>query len=942
MTFFQILDSLLLQPLQLLFEVVYVNANRVIGNPGLSIIVLSLVMNFLVLPLYMRADALQEEERDMEARLHRGVTHIKKTFRGDEKMMILQTYYRQNHYKPTYVLRSAVSLFLEIPFFIAAYRFLSGLELIKGVSFGPIADLGAADGLIAIAGVHINLLPIIMTAVNLVSCIIFTKGATPKTKIQLYAMAVFFLFFLYTSPAGLVFYWTLNNIFSLIKTIFYKLKNPGRVLKILAAVAGAALLALGLVRYSFSERPVVKAALLLLGTALMLPLIVGLIRTKKPAADKPAAKPNAKIFFGCAAFLALFIGGYIPASVISSSAQEFVNVQMYYSPIWFVINGLCLAIGTFVIWFGIFYWLASPKGKVAFEKVLWILVGVAIVDFMFFGKHLGVLSSALRFENGMHFASKELWGNLLAVAATAGVMYLLFRYLNKHVFKAALAFVLAIAIMLPINIGNIHSQITDIRQSTEASDSVPEYTMSKTGKNVIVLMLDRAVGAFLPYIFNEKPELQAQFDGFTAYTNVISTGTHTNFGTPALMGGYEYTVEQINLRKDEKLVDKHNEALKVMPVLFDQNGFDVTVFDPIYANYQWVPDLSVFSDYPDIHRYITFGAFESGTSPKSWISANMRNFFVYSLMKACPVPMQSILYDNGNYNRSTAQTEEEHYVEQTITSPHTATGMSTGFLMGYHVLTNLPTITQTTKDGDNTFLFMTNDTTHSPVLLQEPDYSVSGTVDNTEYDKTHADRFTVDGKSITMEEDVQFAHYDSNVASLMQLGKWFDYMRKNGVYDNTRIILVADHGRDLHNSDDYILDDGTDTEYFFPLLMVKDFNAEGFSFSDEFMTTADVPTLATSGVITNPTNPFTGNAINANAKYDRPFYAFYSSQWDAWDTSKNNGNQFFPGAWYRIDNQNARDKHNWVQVGENAVLPDALRCPRRAHAARGLKLRPQA
>ncbi len=136
MTFFQILDSLLFQPLQLLFEVIYVNANRVIGNPGLSIIVLSLVRNFLVLPLYMRADTLQEEERDMEARLHRGVTHIKKTFRGDEKMMILQTYYRQNHYKPTYVLRSAVSLFLEIPFFISAYRFLSGLEPFRACPSG--------------------------------------------------------------------------------------------------------------------------------------------------------------------------------------------------------------------------------------------------------------------------------------------------------------------------------------------------------------------------------------------------------------------------------------------------------------------------------------------------------------------------------------------------------------------------------------------------------------------------------------------------------------------------------------------------------------------------------------------------------------------------------------------------------------------------------------
>ena len=922
MTFFQILDSLLFQPLQLLFEVIYVNANRVIGNPGLSIIVLSLVMNFLVLPLYMRADALQEEERDMEARLHRGVTHIKKTFRGDEKMMILQTYYRQNHYKPTYVLRSAVSLFLEIPFFIAAYRFLSGLELIKGVSFGPIADLGAADGLIAIAGMHINLLPIIMTAVNLVSCIIFTKGATPKTKIQLYVMAVFFLFFLYTSPAGLVFYWTLNNIFSLIKTIFYKLRHPGRVLKIMAAVAGAALLALDLVRYSFSERPIVKAALLLLGAALMLPLIVELIRTKKPAAVKPAAKPNAKIFFGCAAFLALFIGGYIPAAVISSSAQEFVNVQMYYNPIWFVINSLCLAVGTFVIWFGIFYWLASPKGKVTFEKVMWILVGVAIVDFMFFGKYLGVLSSTLKFEDGMHFASRELWGNLLAVAATAGVMYLLFRYLNKYVFKAALAFVLAIAIMLPINIGNIHSQTKGIRQATEQSGGVPEYTMSKTGKNVIVLMLDRAVGEFLPYIFNEKPELLEQFDGFTAYMNVVSTGSFTNMGTPALMGGYEYTVDQINLRKDEKLVDKHNEALKMMPVLFDQNDFDVTVFDPIYANYQWVPDLSVFSDYPDIHRYITFGAFESEMSPKNWISANMRNFFAYSLMKASPVAVQSVLYDDGNYNRSAILTEEESYVEQTITSPHTATGMNDTFLKGYHALTNLPTITQTTKSGENTFLFMTNDTTHSPTLLQTPDYSVTGTIDNTEYDDTHQDRFTVDGVSINMYDDVQFAHYDVNMASLMQLGKWFDYMRENGVYDNTRIILVADHGRGLYLNEDYILDDGTDTEFFFPLLMVKDFNSKGFSFSDEFMTTADVPTLATNGVIANPTNPFTGNAINANAKYDRPFYAFLSYQWD---TSKNNGTQFNADTWYRVDNQNARDKRNWVLVGKGAVLPDGLR-----------------
>ena len=168
----------------------------------------------------------------------------------------------------------------------------------------------------------------------------------------------------------------------------------------------------------------------------------------------------------------------------------------------------------------------------------------------------------------------------------------------------------------------------------------------------------------------------------------------------------------------------------------------------------------------------------------------------------------------------------------------------------------------------------------------------------------------------------QLAHYQINMAAMLQLANWFDYMRENGVYDNTRIILVADHGRGLYLNWDRVIDNGPDTDFFFPLLMVKDFNAKGFSFSDTFMTTADVPTLATSGLIDNPTNPFTGNAINANAKYDRPFYAFMSYDWD---TSKNNGNQFFPGTWYRVDNQNARDKRNWVMVGENTVLPDALR-----------------
>ena len=132
MSLYTIIETLLIGPLKLIFEIIYVVALRFIGHPGLAIIVLSLVMNILVLPLYKRADAMQEEARDTEAKLRDGIAHIKKTFSGDERMMILQTYYRQNHYSPLSALNGSVSLLLEIPFFMAAYQFLSGLEILDG------------------------------------------------------------------------------------------------------------------------------------------------------------------------------------------------------------------------------------------------------------------------------------------------------------------------------------------------------------------------------------------------------------------------------------------------------------------------------------------------------------------------------------------------------------------------------------------------------------------------------------------------------------------------------------------------------------------------------------------------------------------------------------------------------------------------------------------
>jgi membrane protein insertase Oxa1/YidC/SpoIIIJ len=197
MTLTMMLDTLVLGPLKLLFETIFSLVNR-LGSPGISIVALSLIVNILVLPLYRQADRIQAEAIETEKRLRPGQERIRKAFSGDERFMMLQTFYRQNDYKPSYALRGSLSLLLEIPFFIAAYHFLSNLYILQGAQLGPIADLGKPDGLLKIGGLSINILPILMTAINIISAMIYSRNLSLKSKIQMYGMALIFLVFLST------------------------------------------------------------------------------------------------------------------------------------------------------------------------------------------------------------------------------------------------------------------------------------------------------------------------------------------------------------------------------------------------------------------------------------------------------------------------------------------------------------------------------------------------------------------------------------------------------------------------------------------------------------------------------------------------------------------------------------------------------------------------
>ena len=83
---------------------------------------------------------------------------------------------------------------------------------------------------------------------------------------------------------------------------------------------------------------------------------------------------------------------------------------------------------------------------------------------------------------------------------------------------------IAVSGMGVYNMVNINKEIGKVKEQIALNSKMPEFRLSQKGKNVVVIMLDRAMGAYIPYLFQEKPELKEAFSGFTYYPNAISFG----------------------------------------------------------------------------------------------------------------------------------------------------------------------------------------------------------------------------------------------------------------------------------------------------------------------------------------------------------------------------------------------------------------------------------
>ena len=180
----------------------------VCGNWGWSIVLLTLIVRVILYPLSYKGMVSMQKLKDLAPKMK----EIQERYKGDPQklQMHMMELYKKHGANP---LGGCLPLLLQIPVFFAIYRVLyNAIELKNSAWIFWINDLSAIDPYFV--------LPVLMGVSMYVSQRLTPSNFTDPMQEKIFKMLPWFFmvfFIIFPFPAGLVLYWTINNIFSIIQ-----------------------------------------------------------------------------------------------------------------------------------------------------------------------------------------------------------------------------------------------------------------------------------------------------------------------------------------------------------------------------------------------------------------------------------------------------------------------------------------------------------------------------------------------------------------------------------------------------------------------------------------------------------------------------------------------------------------------------------------------------
>ncbi|MBN1689324.1 MAG: membrane protein insertase YidC [Candidatus Omnitrophica bacterium] len=197
---------------------------RYTHNYGWAIILFTLLLKGVFLPLTHQSS---KQMKKMQA-LNPKVKALQERLKSDPQKMQkeLTQLYKRNKVNPA---AGCLPMLIQMPIFIAMFRLLPEAVELKGAPFiWWIKDLSQPDRLLTLPFTipllgwdAINLVPIVMVVSQFWYQKTMPQPSTSNEQAKIMAfMPVFFGFICYNMPSGLVLYWFMQNIFSVIHQVF--------------------------------------------------------------------------------------------------------------------------------------------------------------------------------------------------------------------------------------------------------------------------------------------------------------------------------------------------------------------------------------------------------------------------------------------------------------------------------------------------------------------------------------------------------------------------------------------------------------------------------------------------------------------------------------------------------------------------------------------------
>lgn len=205
----------------------FVALRGIIPNYGVIIILFSIAVKIIFYPLTRKSFESMEKMREIQPK----ISELREKYKSDPAKLNKATIelYRKYKINPA---SGCFPMLLQMPVFIALYAVFRNTVELRRESFLWIHDLSAPDTIfhlpmkIPFYGDAFNILPIIMAVTMFIQQKISMKD--PKQAYMVYMMPIFLFFLFNNFASGLVLYWTMFNLLTILQE---HLRHRGKAAK---------------------------------------------------------------------------------------------------------------------------------------------------------------------------------------------------------------------------------------------------------------------------------------------------------------------------------------------------------------------------------------------------------------------------------------------------------------------------------------------------------------------------------------------------------------------------------------------------------------------------------------------------------------------------------------------------------------------------------------